>query len=264
MSQAHCGVRGVDGLTAGARRAVDVDADVVHVEFEVLDLLGLRVHEHAGSGGVNAALRLGRGHALDAVDAALVLEVRPHAVLGLHGTLGLHGHGDVLVAAHVRLGGLEDLGLPALGLGVLQVHLQQVAREQRGLLATLARLDLQDHVAGIVRVARDEDAAESLRRALGCLLQGRHLGRKLGVGIGHLPSGGEVILGGLPGPMRGDDAAEAPRTDGPACAISRHPHGWQGRRATLNVGILVQQRLDGCEGFGHVVVGKASGYFWLP
>ncbi len=106
----------------GPERAEHVDADVVGVELDFADLLDLGEHEHAGRGGVDAALRLGCGHALHAVHAALVLEVSPHAVFGLHRAGGLDGHGDVLVAAHVGVVGLEHLGLPPLVLGVLEVH----------------------------------------------------------------------------------------------------------------------------------------------
>lgn len=73
---------------------------------------------------------LGRGHALHAVHPALVLQARPDALAGLGGAvaaLGLHGDLDVLVAAQLGLGGVDDLGLPADALGVPEVHAEQVA-----------------------------------------------------------------------------------------------------------------------------------------
>ena len=39
-----------------------------------IHLLGLRHHRHGGGGGLDAALTLGLGHPLDAVDTALKLE----------------------------------------------------------------------------------------------------------------------------------------------------------------------------------------------
>ena len=57
----------------GPGRAVDVDLQVVLVDLDV-DLLGLRQHGDRRRRGVDAALRLGLGHALDAVRAALELE----------------------------------------------------------------------------------------------------------------------------------------------------------------------------------------------
>ena len=89
---------------------------------------------------------------------------------GLGAAAGLHRDRDVLVAAEVGLGRVEDLGLPAAALGVAQVHPQQVAGEQRRLLAALARLDLEDDVLVVVGVARHEQpraagSASSSRRA---------------------------------------------------------------------------------------------------
>ena len=65
----------------GPERAVDVDPQVVGVDGD-LDLLGLGHHQHAGGGGVDAALALGDGHALHAVHPALVLEPGPGASPG--------------------------------------------------------------------------------------------------------------------------------------------------------------------------------------
>ena len=64
----------------GPRRAEHVDLQVVRVDLDLVGLVDLGEDEHAGRRGVDAALRLGRRHALHAVHAALVLEVRPHAL----------------------------------------------------------------------------------------------------------------------------------------------------------------------------------------
>ena len=72
----------------GPERAVDVDLQVVRVDGD-LDLVGLGHHEDAGGRGVDAALALGDGHALDAVHPALVLQPRPRRVARLRHALGL-------------------------------------------------------------------------------------------------------------------------------------------------------------------------------
>ena len=108
------------------------------------------MHQHAGRRGVDPALRLGDRHPLHAVHAALVLQPGVRASPGSGVPLALTATVDVLVAAEVGLGGVEDLGLPAAPLGVAQVHPQQVAGEQRRLLAALARLDLEDDVLVVV------------------------------------------------------------------------------------------------------------------
>ena len=59
---------------------------------------------------------------------------------------------------------VEDLGPPAAALGVAQVHPQQVTGEQRRLLAALAGLDLEDDVAVVVGVARDQQQRSLLGR----------------------------------------------------------------------------------------------------
>ena len=52
-----------------------------------VDLLGLGHHQHAGRGGVDAALRLGDRHALHPVHAALELQQRVRRLAGLGGAL---------------------------------------------------------------------------------------------------------------------------------------------------------------------------------
>ena len=78
---------------------------------------------------------------------------------GLGVPLRLHRDRDVLKPPRSDSAAVEDLGLPAAALGVAQVHPQQVAGEQRRLLAALAGLDLEDHVLVVVGVARDQQHA---------------------------------------------------------------------------------------------------------
>jgi hypothetical protein len=73
VGDAHGRVGGVDALAAGAAAPEDVDAQVVVVDDHV-DLLGLGHHEHAGGGGVHAALRLRDRDPLHPVDTALELQ----------------------------------------------------------------------------------------------------------------------------------------------------------------------------------------------
>src|SRR4029078_9870647 len=93
----------VDALATGAGRAGDVDLEVVVVDLDP-DLPGLRHHRDGRVRGVDAALRLGLGDALDAMRAALVLE---HGV----GAFALDAEHDLLVAAAVALARRAPLGL---------------------------------------------------------------------------------------------------------------------------------------------------------
>ena len=77
--------------------------------------------------------------------AGLVLEPREHP---LARDLG---H-DLLDPAEIALARGQDLAAPALQIGVALVHAQEVAREQRRLVAAGAGADLQDRVLVVGRV----------------------------------------------------------------------------------------------------------------
>jgi hypothetical protein len=73
VNDLHRGVRGVYALAAFAGGAADIDFDLVRLDFHV-HFLCFRQHGDGGGAGVDAALRFGRGHALDPMHAALVFE----------------------------------------------------------------------------------------------------------------------------------------------------------------------------------------------
>src|SRR6185369_13964720 len=74
-------VGGVDALPAGPPGGGDGDVEVLVVDLDV-DIVRLGEHGDGGRRGVDAPLGLGRGHALHAVDAALVAEVGEHGLPG--------------------------------------------------------------------------------------------------------------------------------------------------------------------------------------
>ena len=74
---------------AGWLRCLFLDLDI--------DLLGLGQHRNGRGGGVDTPAAFGRGHALDAVNAAFELQPTKHAVAGDRGD-------DFLVAADLALG----------------------------------------------------------------------------------------------------------------------------------------------------------------
>ena len=145
VRDAHRGVGRVHRLTARTGRAVHVDLEVVRIDLDV-DLLGLGQDRDRRRARVDATLALGLGHALHAVRAALVLQPAPRVV-------ALHEERDVAVAAVIRRLARQHLGLEAVALGEVLVHAVEVAGPEVGLLAALGALDLDDHVAALVRVA---------------------------------------------------------------------------------------------------------------
>ncbi len=98
---------------------------------------------------MNAPLRLGLGHALHTVAARLELELRV-------GPLPDDARDDLLVAAELRGALRDDLDLPALALGIAGVHPEQVAREQRRFVAPGAGADLEEDIALVIRVLRQQ------------------------------------------------------------------------------------------------------------
>ncbi len=207
MGDAHCGVGGVHRLAAGATRTVDVDLEIVLADFDLFGLIHLGKHEHAGRRGVDASLRLGRWHPLHPVHAALVLEVCPHA-LGRIGGAALDGELDILDAAEIARGLLDDLGIPLLGFRVVQVHAKQVAREERGLGPALPHLDLHDHIATVIRVARNEQSTQAFFHDVELGLDVRKLLRERLIIGSHLGRSREVVGEGDPAVVGVDDATQ--------------------------------------------------------
>src|SRR3989337_970326 len=153
----------VDVLAAGAAGVVDLGAQVLVVDVD-LDLLGLRQDGDGGRAGVDAALRLGGGDALDAVGAALVLEAGVSAA-------AMHLEDDLLEAALLALARGEDVDGPALRLGVAGVHAIEVGREEGRLLAAGAGADLDDDVALVVRVGGQQGETQLALAALALRLE---------------------------------------------------------------------------------------------
>ena len=170
----------------GPGRAVDVDLEVLLVDLDV-DVLGLGHHGDRPGRGVDAALRLGLGHSLDAVRAALPLVDRVGAV-------ALDRVDALLDAAALARADLDLLPPEAAALGVALEHAGEIERPERCLVAADALADLDDHVLLVGRVGLHERQLELDLEPLhiGLVLR-RHLGelgivlRRLQVGDGLAP-----------------------------------------------------------------------------
>ena len=225
MRDAHGGVGGVHRLTTGAGRPVHVDLEIVRVDLDV-DLVGLGEDRHGCRARVDATLALGLGHTLHAVRPAFVLEPAPR--LG-----ALHDERDVAEPAVVGRLARQHLGLEPAALGVVLVHAVEVAGPEVRLLAALGALDLDDHVAALVRVAGQEqllDAAFELAHLVLLRRRSRPAGTRA--------SRRRSRRLGAPGPRRGlrprrsrrarrRRPASAPRSGGPRrCDARRSPEAW--------------------------------------
>ena len=129
--------------------AEDIDAEFVGIELEV-DLLGLGEDGDRHRGGVDAALGLRDGDALDAVDAGLEAHEAPGAV-------ATQGERDGLDAAQRGVREFHDLDAPATYLGVAAVHPVEVGDEERGLVTAGAGADFDDDVLALVGVWGEDE-----------------------------------------------------------------------------------------------------------
>ena len=174
-----------------------------------LQILGVDVHvhlfrlgqdSHGGGGGVDAALGLCFGHALHPVDAAFVLQP------GV-GPLPIDEEADLLKAPQLCLVEGDNLGLPALALGVGGVHPVEVVGEQGSLLPTGAAADFHNDVLPVVGVLGQQEQLQLLLQAgelyplLPDLLLGHLLQLPVGGLLQQLLGAGEVLPALTPGPV---------------------------------------------------------------
>ena len=167
MGDAHGAVGGVDRLAAGTARPEHVDAQILVVDLDV-DVLGLGQHRHGGGGGMDAALRLGLRHALHPMHAGFELEPREHALAGDVGD-------DLLVAAGRGFARRKDVDLPAMLVGVALIHAEEIAGEERRLLAAGAGAHLEDRALLVGGILGQQLHLELVLELLDLLVEGTDL-----------------------------------------------------------------------------------------
>ncbi|MGF6370211.1 hypothetical protein OKW40_002961 [Paraburkholderia sp. RAU6.4a] len=187
-----------------ARRAERVDTQIGRIDLDFADLVRFRHHRDRARRGMDAALRFGGRHALHAMPARLELQLRIRGIAG-------NSHDHFAIAPEVRFARRHHLDLPAVALGIAQIHAQQIAREQRGFVAAGARADFEENVALVVRVFRQQHFlqfdAERLHTIACCAdflfgeIAHRHVGEQF-------LRGGGVVLRPAPQPVMLDDRVE--------------------------------------------------------
>src|SRR5690606_22245981 len=136
-------VGGVHALAAGTGGAVDVDAELLLVDLDVVGLLDDRNDVHPGEGGLATALVVERADPDQAVGA--VLTAQRAVRVG-----GLDREGGGLDAGLFGVRGLVDLRGVALALGPQQEHAQQHLRTVGGVDATGLGVDGHQRFALVV------------------------------------------------------------------------------------------------------------------
>src|SRR2546427_2072359 len=150
MRDAHGGIGLVDVLAAGARGAVSVDAKIRRIQYDVADRARLGQDGDRAGRSVDAALGFGCRHSLDAVATGLEFELGVSA-------LPDHPRDDLLVPAGIARRFRYHLHLPALAFRIARVHAKQVAREERRFVPAGPGADLEEDVALIVGILRQEE-----------------------------------------------------------------------------------------------------------
>ena len=158
MHDAHGGGDLVHVLPAGAAGVEDVYPQVLGSDVHV-HLVRLRQHGDRSGRGVDAPLRLGHGHALYAMHAALMLQETVSVR-----SLDLADH--LFQPALFGLARVDDVHAQPVALCVPLVHAEEVAREERSLVPSGPAADLHDHVLAVVRVLGQQRLTQFLVQPL--------------------------------------------------------------------------------------------------
>ena len=148
MRDAHGGVGGVDGLSAGTGRAEGIDAQILGFDFDV-DVVGFGKDRDRRGGSMNAALRFRGRNALHAMHAAFVFQLGIDFVAG-------NGHDDFFQAAERRRRTFENFHFPALRFRVARVHAEKFGGEESRFVAAGSGANFHDDVLVVVGIFRQQ------------------------------------------------------------------------------------------------------------
>ncbi len=152
MSNANGGLGLIDFLTPRTSRPHGIDPEILVLDFDV-DFGGFGEDRHGGGTGVDAALRFGFGNALDAMAAALELQVHEGPFPG-------NRHDDFLEASHFRIPHFHDLHFPPLRFDVTGVHIEEIAGEEGGFLTAGPGADFHDQTSARRGISGCEEILE--------------------------------------------------------------------------------------------------------
>ncbi len=163
MGQTHCGVRGVDALSAVSGRTHHIDTDVLLIDHNINILIHLRHNGNADGGGMDSSAALRLGYALHAVYAALILHLGVSA-------LPAYGKLHFLHTADADLIHIDELHAPTLALRIMHIHAVDLCGKKSCLITARARADLHDHVLIIIGILGEQQDLQLLLQLLHPLL----------------------------------------------------------------------------------------------
>ena len=122
---------------------------------------------------MNAALGLGRGYALDAVDAAFEFKK-------LVGFFARHVKNDFFKSTHIGGAGAHDLDPPATRFRVTAIHAEEIASKDIGLVATSTTAYFHNGVTTVGGIRGDHETEHVVGEAVALV------GERLDFLLGHL------------------------------------------------------------------------------
>jgi len=144
MEDLNRGIGGVDPLSARTTRATDFNTYFIGADLKFHFFRDGKDGDRCG-GGVNPALGLGGGDALDAVDSAFVAHGSKHG-------LAREFEDNFLEAAELGRAGGEGIEFPSPRFGVTAVHPEKIPSKDGSFGSACTRSDFYDGVAVFIRI----------------------------------------------------------------------------------------------------------------
>jgi hypothetical protein len=176
VRDANGGVCRVHALTTRAGRPEHIDPQILVLDLEI-DLLRLGQNRDSRGRRVNAALTLGDGNSLHAMNSGFPAH-------GPERALSLDLENRFLHTAKGSVGLGDDLDAPAPAFGKPCVHAVKVGGKNRGLVSAGTAPDLDDRGAVVERIVRNQRRLDLGEKLLDGRFQARLLSLRLGGHVG--------------------------------------------------------------------------------
>ena len=149
MGQTHCGVSGIDTLTAVSGCTEHVKFTVIHINLNI-HFLGLRHNRYRRGGGVDSTAGLCLRHTLNTVNTALIFEFRERSLTGNHEYSFLKAADSALIDA-------DQFRFPTVALRKTGIHAVELRGKQRSLVSASSGANLHKYILVIVGILRQQE-----------------------------------------------------------------------------------------------------------
>ena len=149
VGEPHCGVRGIDALTAVSGSPHNINPDVLIVDHNVNIFIHLRHNRHTDGGCVDSPAGLGFRHPLYPMYAAFIFQPGISSLSGNHKI-------DFLHAADADFIHIHGFHPPPLALRIVYIEPVNLRREQGCLVPAGPCPDLHDYVLLVIGILRQK------------------------------------------------------------------------------------------------------------